>query len=334
MLLRTNENGLYCEAGDFYVDPWRPVRRAVITHAHADHARPGSATYLAAEPGRLVLQTRLGEEARIETVAYGQTVVLNGVRLSLHPAGHVLGSAGVRIEHRGEVWAVSGDYKSDADPTCVPLEVIRCHTFITEATFGLPIFRWPRAAEVVAEINSWWRANQATGKASVLFAYPLGKSQRLLAELDQSIGPVFAHGAVFRLNNIYRQSGVPLPTAGYAAEADRKTDWSQALILAPPSAQATVWLRRFGALSTGFASGWMRVRGQRRRRSIDRGFVLSDHVDWPSLLGVIAETGARRVLVTHGYVAPVVRWLAEQGLEAPSLETRFEGEQEDTGVES
>jgi putative mRNA 3-end processing factor len=329
MLLRPDENGLYCEAGGFYVDPWRPVERAVVTHAHGDHARAGSRRYLAAEPGQHALRARLGPEAIIVTRPYGEPIEINGVTVTLFPAGHVLGSAQVRVEYRGEVWVVSGDYKLDADPTCAPFEVIRCHTFITEATFGLPIYRWPAPAEVFADINKWWRANQAAGRASMLFAYPLGKAQRLLAGVDPAIGPIYVHGAILRLNEAYRRSGVTLPAAGYASAADPKTDWSQALILAPPSAQATPWLRRFGSISTGFASGWMRVRGQRRRRSIDRGFVLSDHVDWPGLNQAVAATGAERVVVTHGYVGPVARWLAGQGLQAQALTTAYEGDEAD-----
>jgi putative mRNA 3-end processing factor len=329
MLLRLNDNGLYCEQGDFYIDPWRPVARAVVTHAHGDHARRGSHKYLAAEPGRHVLWARLGNEAVIKTLPYGETLTLNGVKLSFHPAGHVLGSAQVRVEYQGEVWVVSGDYKIEADPTCTPFEVIPCHTFITEATFGLPIYRWPDPAEVFAQIHDWWRGNQSAGKASLLFAYSLGKAQRLLAGLDTSIGPVYVHGAIAQVNERYRQSGVALPTAAYVGDLPKNTNWSQALILAPTSAQATPWLKRFGPLSTGFASGWMRVRGQRRRRSIDRGFVLSDHVDWPGLMHTVQATGAERVLVTHGYIAPVVRWLREHGREAYGLETHFEGEQDD-----
>jgi putative mRNA 3-end processing factor len=333
MLLRTDENGLYCEAGGFYVDPWRPVERAVITHAHGDHARAGSGRYLAAESGARVLRARLGSEPVIVTRPYGQPTTLNGVSVTFFPAGHVLGSAQVRVEHRGEVWVVSGDYKTDPDPTCAPLEVVRCHTFITEATFGLPIYRWPTPAEIWTEINEWWRGNQAAGRASVLFAYPLGKAQRLLAGVDTTIGPIFVHGAIFRLNEAYRQSGVALPPAEYASPAGPETEWSQALIIAPPSAQGTPWLRRFGSSSTGFASGWMRVRGQRRRRAIDRGFVLSDHVDWPGLNQVVEATGAERVLVTHGYTGSVARWLAGRGLNAQTLATAYEGDDWDVAAE-
>jgi putative mRNA 3-end processing factor len=334
LLLRVTDRGLYCAPGDFYVDPWAPVERAVVTHAHSDHARAGSARYLVAAPGLPLARQRLGSDARLVPLEYGRPLQVNDVTVSFHPAGHVLGSAQVRVEHRGEVWVVSGDYKRDPDPTCAAFEPVRCHTFITEATFGLPIYRWPAPQSVFAEINDWWRSNQQAGKASVLFAYALGKAQRLLAGVDARIGPIYVHGAVHHVNRLYRESGVSLPDAQYAGDAPRDTDWSQALIVAPTSARDTPWLRRFGRFSDGFASGWMRVRGQRRRRSIDRGFVLSDHVDWPGLMGTIRETGAERVFVTHGYTAVVARWLSEQGLEAHPLETRYAGDEEETDVEA
>jgi putative mRNA 3-end processing factor len=327
MLLSLTDHGLYCAAGDFFVDPWRPVRRAVITHAHGDHARPGSAAYLCAAPGEGVLRLRLGPDALIETLPYGQATALNGVRVSFHPAGHILGSAQARIERNGEVWVISGDYKTDPDPTCAPFEAVRCDTFITEATFGLPIYRWPAPEAVFAQINDWWRANQAAGRASILYAYALGKAQRILAGVAPSIGPIYAHGAVHRLNLAYRHSGVSLPDWNYVGDAPPGVDWSRALIIAPTSAQGTPWLRRFGDQSSGFTSGWMRVRGQRRRRSVDRGFVLSDHVDWPGLMAAIAASGASRVLVTHGYTAVVARYLREQGVEAYELNAPYLGEQ-------
>ncbi len=328
-LLRLTEHGLFCEAGDFHIDPWRPVPRAVVTHAHSDHARWGCERYLASAAGEYVFRARLGEEADIQLAGWGEPLHINGVAVSFHPAGHILGSAQVRIEHRGEVWVVSGDYKVEPDPTCAAWEPVRCHTFITESTFGLPVYRWAPQAEVFDGINAWWRANKAAGKASVLFGYALGKAQRLLAGVDASIGPIYTHGAVEKLNAAYRASGVGLPPTTYAGDADKTTDWSRALIIAPPSANGTPWMRKFGSASTGFASGWMRIRGTRRRRNVDRGFVLSDHVDWPGLTGAIEATGAERVWVTHGYREPVVRWLREQGLEAEAVATRFEGEIDD-----
>jgi putative mRNA 3-end processing factor len=330
-LVCVTERGFYCPIGDFHIDPWQPVERAVVTHAHADHARPGSRAYLTATDGERVLRTRMGAEAQIQTLAYGEHINLNGVNVSLHPAGHILGSAQVRVERAGEVWVISGDYKVGADITCASFEPLRCHTFVTEATFGLPIYRWRPQEEVFAEINAWWRANQAAGKASLLFGYALGKAQRLLSGLDSGIGPIFTHGAVERLTQDYRASGVTLPPTRYVGEIARGFDWSQAMIIAPPSAHGTPWMRKFGPVATGFASGWMRIRGTRRRRAIDRGFVLSDHVDWPSLFAAIDATGAERIWVTHGYTAVVARRLQEQGKDAAIVQTRFEGEGDDSG---
>lgn len=313
-LLETRDPGLYCPAGDFYIDPALPVDRAIITHAHADHACPGSRAYLTAQAGEALLRERLGPEGLIQPVRYGEVLTLGDVRVSLHPAGHILGSAQIRLELGGEIWVVSGDYKLTPDPTCAPFEPVRCHTFVTESTFGLPIFRWPAENEILDAIHAWWRANQEAGKASLLFAYALGKAQRLLAAIDAGIGPIHAHESVERLSRIYREQGVALaPTVATA-------DWRRALVIAPPMMQSSPWARRFGSVSTALASGWMRIRGTRRRRSLDRGFVVSDHADWPSLLRAIDETRAETVWVSHGYRAPLVRWLHEHGRQALSIE--------------
>ena len=323
--------GLYCPPGDFYIDPWRPVDRAVITHAHGDHARTGHGHYLSAAPGEGVLRTRLGT-IDLQTLPYGEAIEHHGVRVSLHPAGHVLGSAQVRLEHCGRVWVASGDYKfmvgADVDPTCPPFEPVRCDVFITESTFGLPIYRWQPQREVFAGIDAWWRANAAEGRASVLFCYAFGKAQRVLAGIDPTIGPIFCHGAVEPLNRAYRAAGVPLPPTTLVSEVTDKASFRTGLVLAPPSAAGSTWMRRFGEFSDGFASGWMLLRGARRRRGLDRGFVLSDHADWPGLHAAIAATGAQRVIVTHGQVPVMVRWLCENGLEAEAFETEYGDETE------
>jgi putative mRNA 3-end processing factor len=318
--------GLYCPQGGFYIDPWRPVARAVITHAHGDHARPGHAHYLAAQASERVLKARLGDIA-LQTLPYGERIAQNDVTLSLHPAGHVLGSAQVRLEHRGEVWVVSGDYKLEADATCAPFEPLRCHTFISESTFGLPIYRWRPQGEIFADIAGWWRRNAEARRASVLFCYAFGKAQRILAGLCAAgacdTGKLICHGAIEPLNRAYRASGIDLPPTQNVADV-AKPELSSALVLAPPSAGGTRWMRRFGELSDGFASGWMQLRGARRRRSLDRGFALSDHADWPGLNAAITATGASRVIVTHGQVAVMVRWLAQQGFDARAFATEFE----------
>jgi putative mRNA 3-end processing factor len=328
-LLHLTDRGLYCAAGDFYIDPWASVDRAVVTHAHGDHVAWGCRAYLTASPGSQILESRLEAGSRVRGAAYGERLDLNGVCLSLHPAGHILGSAQVRLEYGGEVWVVSGDYKTDADPTCTAFEPIPCHTFVTESTFGLPIYRWPRPETVFAEIHSWWRSNQMAGRATLLLGYALGKTQRLLAGLDPTVGPILTHGAVERMTELYRSAAVLLPPTRHVTAVEARADRLGALVLAPPSADATPWARRLGQYSSGFASGWMAVRGARRRRSVDRGFAISDHVDWPSLMDAIAATGADRVWVTHGYSSVVVRWLRERGLDASAIQTRFEGERDD-----
>ena len=314
--------GLYCPPGDFYIDPWRSVPRAVITHAHADHARGGHGHYLASEPARGVMLARLGAIS-LQTVGYGERVMHNGVSVSLHPAGHVLGSAQVRIEYRGEVWVASGDYKVAPDPTCAAFEAVRCHTFITESTFGLPIYRWQDDAAVFVQINRWWRDNAAAGRASVLMAYSFGKAQRILAGIDASIGPVVVHSAIEPLNRAYREAGVPLPATQLISEVTQRESLRGALVLCPPGAAAGTWLRNFGDYSDAFASGWMQLRGARRRAGHDRGFALSDHADWPGLMQAIEATGASRVIVTHGSVPVMVRHLASRGLQAGAFETRY-----------
>ncbi|MGN0926761.1 ligase-associated DNA damage response exonuclease [Ectopseudomonas mendocina] len=328
-LVVARPEGLYCPPGDFYIDPWRPVERAVITHAHGDHARRGNGHYLAAAPGAGILRSRLGDDISLQTLAYGERLDHHGVTLSFHPAGHVLGSAQVRLEYQGEVWVASGDYKVEPDGTCAPFEPVRCHTFITESTFGLPIYRWPSQAEIIAGIDAWWRANAAAGKASVLFAYSFGKAQRILHGIDASIGPILVHGAVEPLNEVYRAGGVHLPPTRYAGDIARNDPLlRQALIIAPPSAGGSTWMRRFGDYSDAFASGWMLLRGTRRRRGVDRGFALSDHADWPGLLWAIEQTGAERVMVTHGQVNVLVRHLREQGLDARAFQTEY-GDEDD-----
>lgn len=316
-LVQVTRQGLYCERGGFHIDPWRPVERAVLTHAHSDHARPGSARYLATTSSLGILRRRLGADAVVEGMAYGEERMVGGVRVSLHPAGHVLGSAQVRLEADGEVWVVAGDYKRAADPSCEPFEVVRCHTFVSEATFALPIYRWAPGAEVAHEIFTWWEQNRAAGINSMVFAYAFGKAQRILAELTRwTDRPVIAHGAVEALVECYREAGVAMVPTTRLGEAERRVKFAGELIVAPPSAFGSAWMRRFQPLQTGFASGWMRVRGVRRRKGYDRGFVLSDHADWPDLLRTVDECGAEQVIATHGFAETLARALRDRGKQA------------------
>ena len=331
-VLTFTDRGIYCPAGDFHIDPWRPVERALVTHGHADHARWGHRRYLATAAAAPVMRHRLGDIA-LETIGYGEARRIGDARVSYHPAGHIPGSAQIRVEVGGEVWVVSGDYKIEDDGLCEPFEPVRCHAFVTECTFGLPVFKWAPQRQVVAEIEAWWRGNAAAGRASVLGAYALGKAQRVLASVDPSIGPILTHGAVEATNAILRAQGLDLPQTVPVTAETKGADHPGALVLATPSALGTPWMRRFGAASTAFASGWMRLRGVRRRRAADRGFVMSDHADWTGLNAAIAETGAERVFVTHGYTAQFRAWLETQGYDAAIVETEYEGESLDRAEE-
>ncbi len=326
-MLAESAAGLFCPAGNFHIDPWGPVERALITHAHGDHARPGSQAYLCADPCRPLLERRFGTDATIESVPYGESRSLGDVQIAFHPAGHILGSAQIRIEGPDGVWVVAGDYKRAADPTCPAFEPIRCDTFVTESTFGLPIYRWDTTATVVSEILEWWDRNREERRTSVLFCYVIGKVQRILAELALVTDrPVFVHGMMLPMIEAYRHDGIRMLPVSSATEQPRGTKFAGELVLAPLSARGTPWMRRMGDHSDAFASGLMRVRGVRRQRAFDRGFVLSDHADWPALLDTISETGAARVLVTHGYAEPLARHLRESGRDAGIIRTAWEGE--------
>lgn len=331
-LLEFTDEGIFCPAAGVHIDPWRPVARALITHGHSDHARWGHKAYLCTREAAPVIRYRLGDIA-LETVEFGETREIGGVCFSFHPAGHIPGSAQIRVEHKGEVWVVSGDYKTEKDGLSEPFEPVRCNTFITECTFGLPVFKWRPQAEVLDEINGWWRENAGEGRASVLGAYSLGKAQRLLAGLDPSIGPIFTHGAVENVNGVLRGQGLKLPETQRVTQEMARDAFAGSIVIAPPSALGSPWMRRLGPASTGFASGWMALRGVRRRRSADRGFVLSDHVDWPALNDAIRATGADCVCVTHGYTSPFRRWLEAEGYKARIVQTEYEGEQLDEAQE-
>ncbi len=336
MVLEFRKEGIYCPAGDFYIDPWRPVDRALITHGHADHARPGHNRYLATHTAAPVMRHRLGD-ITLQTTDFGTKNTIGDAVVSFHPAGHVPGSAQIRVEVSGEVWVASGDYKTTDDGFSEPFEPVNCHAFITECTFGLPVFKWQPQAVVIRQINDWWRANQAAGRASVLGAYALVKAQRILANVDASIGPILTHAAIENTNEILRGQGLALPdTKRITPDLDIKAN-PGALVLATPSAMNGAWMKRFGTGAqspwTAFASGWMALRGVRRRRAADRGFIMSDHADWTELNTAIKQTGAERVFATHGYTQVFCKWLKEQGYDAGIVETEFEGENLDQATE-
>lgn len=326
-LLQFTSKGIYCPPADVYIDPWKPVKRALITHGHSDHSRYGHQYYLCTERAAPAIRYRLGD-VRMQTVPFGQKVKVNDVIFSFHPAGHILGSAQIRVEHQGEVWVASGDYKLENDGLALPFDPVTCHTFITESTFGLPVYDWQPQEKVFEEINTWWQENATLGKVTLITAYSLGKAQRILQGVDPSIGKIYTHTAVENINEVFREQGIPLPTTIQVTGTLNRKECIGGLVVAPPSALNSPWIRKFKPLATGVASGWMTLRGARRRRAVDRGFILSDHVDWKDLNRAIAESEAERVIVTHGYTDIYARYLREEkGFQASTEKTEF-GEEE------
>lgn len=330
-LLTFTPEGIYCAAGDFHIDPWLPVPLALITHGHADHSRLGMGAYMATTSAAPVMRHRLGE-IKMDTVAYGDVTSINGVDVSFHPAGHVPGSAQIRVAHKGDVWVASGDYKTVDDGLSEPFEPVRCNAFITESTFGLPVFNWTPQDILADQINDWWARNAADGVFSLLSCYALGKAQRLLRAVDPSIAPILTHAAIENTNRIMRGQGIALPdTTLVTPDLDLKAH-KGALVLATPSALNSTWVRRFKPASSAFASGWMALRGVRRRRAADRGFIMSDHADWNGLNDAIKQTGAERIFVTHGYTSVFSRWLSEQGYDAKVVQTQFDDDAGEDGA--
>lgn len=329
-LLSFTKKGIYCATAQVYIDPWKPVKKALITHAHADHSRAGNQFYLAHTDSASVMRQRLGADINLQTVAYGEITNINGVDFSFHPAGHIPGSAQIRVAYKGEVWVVSGDYKLEDDGISTPFEPIKCQHFITESTFGLPVYKWVPQQALFSDINSWWQQNKEAGKVSVLGGYSLGKAQRILKGLDSSLGTIFTHGAVENVNEIFREQGFSLPDTIRVSDLTKKADYKGGMVICPPAALGSAWVKRFGPHSSGFCSGWMVLRGARRRRAADRGFILSDHADWTGLNEAVLATGAENIYVTHGYKDIFARWLREEkGLNAQTVETLFEGESVD-----
>jgi putative mRNA 3-end processing factor len=331
-LLEFNDRGIYCPQADVYIDPWKPVKRALITHGHGDHARAGSDHYLCTRSAHPVIRHRLGP-IQIETLDYGETRLINGVRFSFHPAGHIVGSAQIRIEFQGEIWVASGDYKLENDGLAEPFVPVPCHTFITECTFGLPRFKWQPQAEIFTDINVWWTQNRAAGKISILSGYALGKAQRLLQGLNPEIGPIFAQGAVENVNEVLRNQGIRLSKTIRLTQQTKTKQLTGGLVITAPSALGSPLIRRIAPASVGVTSGWMAESVNLQAYQADRGFALSDHADWDGLNLAIAATGAERVIATHGYTAQFSQWLREQGYDAHAEKTLFEGEILETDLE-
>lgn len=325
-LLDFTSSGIYCPIADVYIDPWKPVDKAIITHAHPDHARMGNRQYLAHKDTVPMLKHSLGEYIEVQAVDYGEVVSMNGVKISLHPSGHIVGSAQVRLEYKGEVWVVTGDFKMGEDNLTKPFEPIKCDVLVTDASFGLPLFKWKSQQEVVNDVNSWWANNSAAGITSILIGYTLGKTQRLIYNLDKSIGDIYAHGTIESVNKVLRKQGVPIPQIKkLETSADAKS--KGALILALPSILQSYTLDQLQPHSVALASGWMSLRGASRIRGVDTGFVLSDHADWGQLQSAVKECGAQTIYLTScGYSSSFSRWLKDAGYKVHEVETKFTGE--------
>ena len=323
-LLEFTEKGIYCHPAGVYLDPWKPVDKAIITHGHADHSRWGHKKYITHHRNVPIVKHRLGD-VNITGKEWGETFTINGVQFSLFPAGHIVGSSQIRVEHKSEIWVFTGDYKIENDNLATAFEPIPCHTFITECTFGLPAFQWRPQEEVITDINQWWADNKSNGQTSILFGYSLGKAQRLLSLLDTSIGKIYTHGAVENMNEVL-QKIVALPPTELITKDTKKTDLVGNIVVAPPSAHGSTWIRKMVPYVTASASGWMAFRGARRRRAIDKGFVLSDHCDWDGLLEAIKATGAEKIICTHGYTEIFSKYLREIGYDARTESTQYEGE--------
>ena len=325
-LLRFTDRGIYCPRADVYIDPWKKVNRAIITHGHSDHARAGNKYYACTNDSVAVLKYRLGKVINVKGYEYGKIIDINGVKISFHPAGHIIGSAQIRLEHKGEIWVVSGDYKTQDDHFSGAFEPLRCQHFITETTFGLPVYKWEDQKTVINQINEWWSLNKSKGIVSILTAYALGKAQRIIQNIDHNIGKIYTHGAIENTNEVLRSSGIRVRKTIRITNEQNPKDYIGQLVICPSSAIGTPWMKRFKHYSLAAASGWMALRGMRRRRGFDFGFVLSDHCDWNGLTKTIKETGAEHIYPTHGYTSIFSKWLTENGYKARVVETEYENE--------
>ncbi|MFN2458167.1 MAG: ligase-associated DNA damage response exonuclease [Chitinophagaceae bacterium] len=329
-LIEFSECGLYCRPGDFYIDPWKPVEKAIITHAHSDHARWGSKFYLCHHLTKPLLQLRLGTN-NFQSIGWGETIYINGVRITLHPAGHIIGSSQIRVEYNGEVWVISGDYKTENDGISGEYEPVICHTFITESTFGLPIYKWKKQSQIFESIQSWIANNKTHGRTSVLIAYSLGKAQRLLPCIAEVTDKILLHGAVYKVHMALVNAGIKLPYVERITPDTQKELLKGNVVIAPSGAEGSPWIKKFSPYSVGICSGWMQVRGNVRRKNADAGFALSDHADWDGLLTSVKATEAEKVFVTHGFQAAFSRYLNENGIAASEIKTEY-GEEEEIAL--
>lgn len=322
-LIKFTKKGIYCPDADVYIDPWRKVNKALITHGHSDHARPGHQSYLCHNYSVGILKQRLGKIS-VQGIEFEKPLNINGVTFTFYPAGHVVGSAQIKIENKSESWVVSGDYKVQTDGVATPFQPVKCDYFITESTFGIPAFQWESPEIVFEKINSWWAENSQQNITSIISAYSLGKAQRVIQGLDHSIGPVLTNHTIEKMNFAIRSQGVKLKST-QQFDSSNKDSLSKAIIIAPPGSIEKI-KKQTNKTSIASASGWMALRGTRKRRSQDKGFVLSDHADWLGLNKAVKLTEAKKVFVTHGYTDIYSRWLNHCGIASQTVETAFEGE--------
>jgi putative mRNA 3-end processing factor len=327
-LIQFTSNGLYCPIGDFYIDPWKPVKKAIITHAHSDHARWGSDAYLCTEQSLPLLKLRLGD-INVESLEWRKVLDINGVSVSFYPAGHIIGSAQVRVSYKGEIWVFTGDYKLEDDGISTPYEPVKCHSFITESTFGLPIYKWKPQQQIFDDMKNWIAINHAEKVTSVLIAYSLGKAQRILQPLAETGLKIYGHGAIWNVHETLLASGWDLPPIIRITPETPREEIKGNIVIAPPGADGTPWMRKLSPHATGICSGWMQVRGNVRRRNADAAFALSDHADWDGLKTAVEQTGASRVFTTHGFQSAFSRYLNEKGIESHEVSTAFGNEEEE-----
>lgn len=331
-LIKFTNKGIYCKQGDFYIDPWQPVDLAVTTHGHADHVKWGNKAYLCHDLTKPILNQRLGADLKIETLPYNKQIDINGVKLSLFPAGHVIGSSQIRLEYEGEVCVVSGDYKIEYDGISTEFEPVKCHTFVSESTFGLPIYKWQPQDVIFSQIKEWISGNHDKNKTSVLVAYSLGKAQRLIKGLE-GYGNIYVHNSIANLNEGFVKAGVGLPETIRITADTKKDDLQKGIVIVPPALAEGRWIKNLTNGATGVCSGWMQVRASRRWRSADAGFALSDHADWPGLLSAIEATEAEKVYVTHGFTSTFSKYLNEIGIESEEVKTQYGNEEDDEKIE-
>lgn len=326
-LLKFTSKGILCIPGRFYIDPWKPVDYALITHGHADHAKNGMQKYLCHHFTKPILYSRIGRDIQCESVNYNEPILINGVRVSFHPAGHIIGSSQIRMEYKGFISVVSGDYKIQEDGLSTPFEPVVCHEFVSESTFGLPIYRWQSVAEQEDQLKRWVLSNKKNGKTSVFVGYSLGKSQRIMQALKE-FDDLYVHYSIAKLNEAYESVGIALPKYTVADLREDKKHLNGKIVIVPPALVDNPALKKIPNLAYAICSGWMQIRGARRWRSADAGFAISDHADWQGLIAAIKATKAEKVYITHGQTAVFSRYLNEIGINANEVQTVY-GEEEE-----